>query len=58
MDDYFTAITNYGFPVVVASYLLFRFEKKIDALEDSINGKDGLIVTIKALSKKVDELIK
>ncbi|GIQ71550.1 YvrJ family protein [Xylanibacillus composti] len=27
-----TAIGNFGFPIVVASYLLVRFEKKIEQL--------------------------
>jgi len=36
MEEFFSAITNFGFPIVVASYLLIRFEKKIDALEKAI----------------------
>lgn len=36
MTDLFTAIGNFGFPIVVASYLLFRFEKKIEILSESI----------------------
>ncbi|MGN7300335.1 YvrJ family protein [Ferdinandcohnia sp. SAFN-114] len=28
---------NFGFPVVIALYLLMRFEKKIDSLTDSIS---------------------
>jgi len=36
MTDLFTAISNFGFPIVVASYLLLRFEKKIEALSDNI----------------------
>jgi len=30
MTDLFQAISNFGFPIVVAGYLLFRFENKID----------------------------
>jgi len=33
MQDFFTIISNFGFPVAVASYLLFRFEKKLEELE-------------------------
>lgn len=36
MTDLFTAIGNFGFPIVVASYLLFRFEKKIELLSQNI----------------------
>lgn len=37
MEEFFTAISNFGFPVVVAGYLLFRFENKIDSLDDTIS---------------------
>jgi hypothetical protein len=36
-QDYLNAISNFGFPIVVAGYLLFRFENKIDKLEETIN---------------------
>ncbi|GMK37471.1 hypothetical protein PCCS19_05250 [Paenibacillus sp. CCS19] len=31
-----TTIGNMGFPIVVAGYLLLRFEKKIDALTGTL----------------------
>ncbi|MGM1046865.1 YvrJ protein family protein [Paenibacillus uliginis N3/975] len=31
-----TAISNFGFPIVITGYLLIRFEKKIENLNDSI----------------------
>lgn len=31
-----TAIGNFGFPIVITGYLLIRFEKKIEHLNDSI----------------------
>lgn len=37
MEEYLSAIANFGFPIVVSGYLLFRFETKIEKLEDSIN---------------------
>ena len=37
MEEFFTAISNFGFPIVVAGYLLIRFEKKIEKLERTIN---------------------
>ncbi|WP_081890309.1 YvrJ family protein [Paenibacillus tyrfis] len=30
------AISNFGFPIVITGYLLLRFEKKIENLNDSI----------------------
>ena len=49
MEEFFSAVANLGFPIAVASYLLIRFERKIDKLDDSISGRDGLIVWIKKL---------
>ena len=46
MQDFFTIISNFGFPVAVASYLLFRFEKKLENLETT-NGN---------LIKEIEEL--
>ncbi len=31
-----TAIGNFGFPIVITGYLLLRFEKKIEHLNESI----------------------
>lgn len=30
------SISNFGFPIVLTTYLLLRFEKKIDSLNNSI----------------------
>ncbi|GIN63289.1 hypothetical protein J27TS8_32820 [Robertmurraya siralis] len=32
-----TVVGNTGFPLVLASYLLLRFEKKIESLTEAIN---------------------
>lgn len=37
MDQLFSMIENLGFPIVLSIYLLFRFEKKIDKLDDTIS---------------------
>ena len=37
MQDFFSAISNFGFPVVVAGYLLFRLENKISKFGETIN---------------------
>jgi len=64
IEDFLVAVTNYGFPVVVAGYLLFRFEKKIEKLTEAIGGSNGMIVNIKKnretiniLNKTVEKLI-
>lgn len=53
MQDYFQIISNFGFPIAVASYLLFRFEKKLEGLEKT---NQGLVEEIKALKTKIGEL--
>lgn len=50
MADFFTAISNFGFPVVVAGYLLFRFENKIEKLGSTI---DELKTSIDQLKTEV-----
>jgi hypothetical protein len=37
MSDFVTLVTNVGFPIAVATYLLIRFESKIDGLTQSID---------------------
>lgn len=41
--DIASAVTNVGFPIALAIYLLTRFEKKMETLENSIIGKDGIL---------------
>ena len=53
--DYFQIISNFGFPVAVASYLLFRFERKLEELE-KVNRI--LVVEIEALKEKISEFEK
>ena len=36
METLLVQAANYGFPMVVAVYLLVRVEKKLDALTDAI----------------------
>lgn len=67
MTDFFQILSQFGFPIAVASYLLFRFEKKLETLwqtneklVDIINSlKDqitNLITIITALREKVVKL--
>ena len=55
MTDFFQIISNFGFPVAVASYLLFRFEKKLEVLEKT---NDDLVLQVKSLKNKVEDLNK
>jgi len=43
MEEFFTAISNFGFPIVVAGYLLLRFENKIEKLNASISQLESSI---------------
>jgi len=62
MQEFFTIISNFGFPVAVASYLLFRFEKKLEALElaneQKIQKIDELTDDVKSLTRKINEMEK
>jgi peptidoglycan hydrolase CwlO-like protein len=53
MQDFFNILSNFGFPVAVASYLLFRFEKK---LEDVTKTNSDLIQQIEELKREILEL--
>ena len=53
MQDFMAVISNFGFPVAVASYLLFRFERKLEQLEQT---NENLVAEIKGLREKVVEL--
>ena len=53
MQEFFTIVANFGFPVAVASYLLFRFEKKLEILEGTNN---KLVSEIENLENEVVEL--
>lgn len=37
IETFITAIGNVGFPLVLAVYLLLRFEKKIEVLTEAIS---------------------
>lgn len=49
MEELFKLISNYGFPIVVAGYLLFRQEQKMDSLIDVITKKDGIFDKIEEI---------
>lgn len=56
MEELFTGLANFTFPVVVSVFLLVRFEKKIEKLDEAIGGRDGLNSEIKDLTNKIELL--
>jgi len=55
MTEVFTALGNFGFPIVVSVYLLMRFENKLEKLTDAIVENNN---TTKDLVKAIDDLSK
>lgn len=43
MDVLLTAAANYGFPMVVAVYLLIRLDKRLDMLTQSVTELQSVI---------------
>lgn len=37
MEEFLTAIANYGFPIIITVYPLVRMEQKLEKLEQAIN---------------------
>lgn len=56
MDSWINLITNAGFPIAVATYLLVRFENKIDILSQSINQLSNVVMA-QGISKGDDKVI-
>lgn len=51
MEELMKLISNVGFPIAVAAYLLVRTEKKLDVLTDSIS---KLTTAVDKLNEKID----
>ena len=58
MEEFFTILSNFGFPVTVASYLLFRFEKKLDDVTKTNNDLVQQIMDLKQEIVNLKEIIK
>ena len=54
MEQVTTLIENLGFPIVLSSCRLIRFEKKIDLLNQSITALNNTIIEA-LMDKKEDE---
>lgn len=55
MEELFTGLANFTFPIVMAVYLLVRVEKKIENLTIEIT---KLTTQISVLSEKIERLEK
>ena len=56
MDNWINLIANAGFPIAVATYLLVRFENKIEILSQSINQLSNVVMA-QGISKGENELV-
>jgi len=52
MNEFYTAITNVGFPIAITGYLLFFIEKRIAELTKAIT---NLTIEVVRLSEKIDK---
>lgn len=43
MEEMINILSNVGFPIAIALYLLIRFENKLTQLNDSINNLSNII---------------
>lgn len=60
MQDFVNILGNFGFPIAITVYLLFRFEKKLDKLEvtndEKVRRIDALVVETDELKQEILEL--
>lgn len=57
MDDLVTLISNVGFPIAVATYLLVRLEPAIKGLQKSITGLTIVIARLNGVKQEHVERI-
>ena len=50
MEDFLKAIANYGFPIVITAYLLFRMEAKLEKLATAITDLAKVVAAIQSNS--------
>lgn len=46
MKEFVDVLSNFGFPVALSCYLLWRFEKKIEAMEKSNTSLTTILQTV------------
>lgn len=57
MEEFLKAAGNFGFPIVVAAYLLLRQEKKVEQLATMVQENTGAIVANTGATKELKEVI-
>ena len=50
MEDFLKAIANFGFPIVITAYLLFRMEAKLEKLAAAITDLAKVVAAIQSNS--------
>jgi hypothetical protein len=50
MEDFLKAIANYGFPIVIAAYLLLRMETKLVRLATAITDLSKVVAAMQTNS--------
>ena len=57
MEEFLKAISNYGFPIVVAGYLLLRMERRIADLASAIAENTNMTRSLKeTIERKIEKL--
>ena len=55
MEDFLKVIANYGFPIVITAYLLFRMEAKLERLAGAITDLAKVMATLQAATRPIDQ---
>ena len=62
MEEYLKLVSYYGFPVVVAGYLLWRMNSKLERLCEAINRNTKVLILLlrnsDRFSTEIEELLK
>jgi len=61
MQEFFQILSNFGFPIALSCYLLFRFEKVLQSLQKTITdlvetNKDLVIKNTELVNKNTEQL--
>ncbi|MGB9833407.1 MAG: YvrJ family protein [bacterium] len=48
LEDFLRLVANFGFPIVVSAYLLFRVESKLEKLSEVIVDLSRIVESLKA----------
>jgi hypothetical protein len=55
VEDFLKAIANYGFPIVITAYLLFRMEAKLERLAGAITDLARVVATLQATTRPIEQ---